>query len=73
MKHCECEILRVITGSIIRQMLSGGAEPDIFWTAEDKTDWAHAFPVTPGQDIQWIKNFEELTKDMIARKIIPER
>ena len=73
MERCECEILRILTGSIIRQMLSGGIEPKILWTENDAPDSVARFPVTPQQTTQWIKDFQKYRQDLLKSNLSPTK
>lgn len=74
MRHCKCEVLRVQIGSIVRQMLSGEITPGTLWSLDDVNDWwAQRYPVRPQQDDIWMRDFENLMKDMVNHSLLPGR
>lgn len=72
LKHGKCEILRLLTGSIVRQMLSDGIPVESFWKAGEIRDLVTKFPVAAQQDTQWIDGFEHYVQDMATESILSQ-
>ncbi|KAL8824296.1 MAG: hypothetical protein Q9191_005152 [Dirinaria sp. TL-2023a] len=63
MVHAEkSEILRLIAGSIIREMLSFGLTDQQFWSPREMSQRARGFPRQPHTS-QWVYDFEEFADD----------
>ena len=72
LKHGNCETLRLLVGSIIRQMLFSGIPPEAFWTSQDIVIWREGFPLASEQSLQWIIDFNFYMQDMVRRCSLPE-
>lgn len=60
----ENELLRLIAGSIIRELVSSDSPEDIFWPMDADTAAYADFPKSHYHDSQWVEKFQLYLDDM---------
>lgn len=60
----ENELLRLIAGSIIRELVANGSPEDIFWPMDTKVAAYAGFPKSQYHDSQWVEKFQLYLDDM---------
>ena len=60
----ENELLRLIAGSIIRELVSNDSLEDIFWPMDTKVAAHVDFPKSQYHDSQWVEKFQLYLDDM---------
>lgn len=65
-------MLRLLAGSIIRQLLTYGIPADAFWTPHDIADASGSFPLASKQTPQWVVDFDAYVQKMVTQSSLPE-
>ena len=58
MAHGECEVLKLIAGSIIREMVGHGVPEENFWPIDTDTQVFANFPKSQRHTSQWVGDFQ---------------
>lgn len=67
-----CQVLKLLAGFMIREMLGFGVLPDEFWPTETDLDTFSKFPKNQHTNSQWITSFEEFVDELVLRKILTQ-
>ena len=67
-----CQVLKLLAGFMIREMLGFGVSPDDFWPTETDLDTFSKFPKSQHTNSQWITSFEEFVDELVLRKILTQ-
>ena len=57
---------------MIREMLSFGVSPDVFWPTKTSFDLYSKFPKSQHHDSQWVTSFEEFVDELLLGKILTQ-
>ncbi|KAF6232349.1 hypothetical protein HO173_009454 [Letharia columbiana] len=68
-EHESCQVLKLLAGSMIREMLSSGVSPDAFWPSG--TVYSN-FPKSQHHNSQWVTSFEEFVDELLLKKILTQ-
>lgn len=71
-EHGSCQVLKLIAGSMIREMLSFGVSPDDFWKSKTHLDLYLKFPKSQHHNSQWVTSFEEFVDELVLGKILTQ-
>lgn len=64
MIHGKCQVLKILAGSMIREMLCHGVPPESFWRTGIERNLYAKFPKSEHHDSQWILAFEIFLQDL---------
>ena len=71
-EHESCQVLKLLAGSLIREMLGSGVSPDDFWPTDTDLDTYSKFPKSQHLNSQWVTSFEEFVDELVLRKILTQ-
>lgn len=57
---------------MIREMLSFGVSPDVFWPSKTGLDLYSKFPKSQYHNSQWVTSFEEFVDELVLEKILTQ-
>ena len=71
--HGRCQVLKLVAGSIIRELLDYGIKLQTFWDMAGERDSMYdRFPKSQTQTSQWISQFETFVDDLALSKALSQ-
>ncbi len=64
--------MKLLAGSMIREMLSSGVLLDEFWQSDTRSDLYSKFPRGQHHNSQWVTSFEEFVDELVLEKILTQ-
>lgn len=70
--HGKCQILKILAGSIIREMVAFGAAAKDFWPVEDNSEQYAGFPKSQHHTAQWVTDFEIFVDELDSQNLLSQ-
>jgi len=70
--HGRCQVLRLLAGSMIRELLFRGIPADDFWTNKSEASPYSHFPRGAYHDSQWVTTFETFVEELDLENILTQ-
>jgi len=70
--HGKSQVLRLIAGSMIREMLASGLAVKDFWPEPAEMDMFAGFPKSQHHTAAWVTNFEIFIDDLNSQHVLTQ-
>lgn len=70
--HGKSQVLRLVAGSMIRELLASGLAVENFWPEPAETDMFAGFPKSQHHTAAWVTEFEAFINDLNSQHILTQ-